>query len=106
MGLASELVCNPPSPASEVPHGSLCALGLRIAADRSRVAEEEERRGRCESRNTAPRLAEASVQGGRTHPERDGVSGPALPPKTELHCGGTFTVPLFVLAPVGSIEDQ
>lgn len=32
MGLASELVCNPPSPASEVPHGSLRAFGQGIAA--------------------------------------------------------------------------
>lgn len=40
MGLASELVCNPPSPASEVPHGSLHAFGLGIEA----AAAAEERR--------------------------------------------------------------
>lgn len=61
MGLASELVCNPPSPASEVPHGSLLAFGLRIAAaDR---AGWQERRERCESRTQ--RLARTSIRAGR-----------------------------------------
>lgn len=70
MGLASELVCNPPSPASEVPHGSLHAFGLRIAAAAERETEGErdragwrERRERCESRTQ--RLACTSIRTGR-----------------------------------------
>lgn len=86
MGLASELVCNPPSPASEVPHGSLRAFGQGIAASSASsaasvsAASEEERaeqsradragrqhrrrrRERCERTSTRVSPAQASVRG-------------------------------------------
>lgn len=50
MGLASELVCNPPSPASEVPHGSLHAFGLGIAAAAAAAAERRQSRVTGEER--------------------------------------------------------
>lgn len=79
MGLASELVCNPPSPASEVPHGSLHAFGLGIAAERQRRVAGEERE--VWEQNTAPRLHKHPCRacGCDAHPERDGVNKPALP---------------------------
>lgn len=46
MGLASELVCNPPSPASEVPHGSLHAFGQGIAAAEAAASAAERRPSR------------------------------------------------------------
>lgn len=75
MGLASELVCNPPSPASEVPHGSLRASGQRrdaAAADReSREAGQERRREGVRT--------DTQECGCGAHPERHGINKPALP---------------------------